>query len=188
MAAAFLMATTQLLVRTVIPRTPDPGACMTEVNRQLCTQAFNGQFVTMLIVLLDLEHGTLEVATAGHYPPLVDDGKGNFRALKMESQLVLAVEPDQVYITEKFHVASESAVVLYTDGIAELQAEDGTRYSTNDLIEALRGPTAVSQVIIDRTLQRVDQFRGKRDIDDDLTLVVMRMKRVTLREKVDSRK
>ena len=65
MAAAFLMATTQLLVRTTMPRIMDPGKCMEEVNRQLCTQVFHGQFVTMLIMVLDLENGILDAVSAG---------------------------------------------------------------------------------------------------------------------------
>jgi sigma-B regulation protein RsbU (phosphoserine phosphatase) len=69
MAAAFLMATTQLLVRTTMPRVSDPAACLEEVNRQLCVQVFNGQFVTMQVLVLDVENGTVEVATAGHPPP-----------------------------------------------------------------------------------------------------------------------
>ena len=94
MAAAFLMATTQLLVRTTMARVGDPGACMEEVNRQLCTQVFHGQFVTMLIVVLDLEHSQLELATAGHAAPLISEGGGPFRELDTETQLVLGMEPD----------------------------------------------------------------------------------------------
>src|SRR2546430_9406908 len=70
MAAAFLMATTQLLVRSTLPRVLDPGQCMEEVNRQLCLHVYSGQFVTLLIAILDLDRHTAEVATAGHPPPL----------------------------------------------------------------------------------------------------------------------
>ena len=38
-----------------MPRIGAPGACLEEVNRQLCTQAFNGQFVTMLLAVIDVE-------------------------------------------------------------------------------------------------------------------------------------
>ena len=71
MSAAFLMATTQLLVRTTMSRITDPGRCLEEVNRQLCTQVFNGQFVTLQLIVLDPETGTIELATAGHPAPLV---------------------------------------------------------------------------------------------------------------------
>src|SRR5262249_30578646 len=60
MAAAFLMATTQLLVRMTLSRYQDPGRCLFEVNRQLCTQGFQGQFVTMLVIVLDPAANTLE--------------------------------------------------------------------------------------------------------------------------------
>ena len=63
-----LMATTQLLVRTNLPRVCDPGFCLEEVNRQLCTQVFNGQFVTMLIAVIDLENRQIDIASGGHPP------------------------------------------------------------------------------------------------------------------------
>src|SRR6201999_795865 len=69
MAAAFLMATTQLLVRGVMTRVGDPGACLEEVNRQLCTQVFNGQFVTMVLMVIDSEQQYIDIANAGHPAP-----------------------------------------------------------------------------------------------------------------------
>jgi sigma-B regulation protein RsbU (phosphoserine phosphatase) len=76
MAAAFLMATTQLLVRTTMPRVLDPARCLEEINRQLCVQVFNGQFFTMLIAVLDVRNGTVDVATAWHPRPLVGGTRG----------------------------------------------------------------------------------------------------------------
>src|SRR5439155_8415781 len=67
MAAALLMATTQLLVRMALSRYQDAGRCLQEVNKQLCMQAgstFKGQFVTMLVMVLDTRHGTMQVASA----------------------------------------------------------------------------------------------------------------------------
>ncbi len=99
MSAAFLMATTQLLVRTTLTRLSDPGACLAEVNRHLCVQAFNGQFVTMLVAVIDPANLRLELATAGHPSPLLTDGR-TFRPLTVEPQLVLGVDPDAEYPTE----------------------------------------------------------------------------------------
>src|SRR4029450_5036460 len=95
-SAAFLMATTQLLIRTTMLRLGDPGRCLEEVNRQLCSQMFNGQFVTVLIMAIDLSKDALEAATAGHFPPMVSDGR-ELRPLPMEHQLVLGVCDDETY-------------------------------------------------------------------------------------------
>ena len=53
MSAAFLMATTQLLVRNIMPRVAHAGECLDEINKQLVQQSFSGQFVTLLILVID---------------------------------------------------------------------------------------------------------------------------------------
>jgi serine phosphatase RsbU (regulator of sigma subunit) len=179
MAAAFLMATTQLLVRTTMPRLLDPGLCMQEVNRQLCTQVFRGQFVTMLILLLDLERSTLKIATAGHAAPLVSKNGGPFAALPMKSQLVLAVDENQVYPTENYQLDSRTSLLLYTDGVIDVQSPTGDRLDSKRLREILSGqpgqniPFASAQSMIDHVLSVIDEFRHGEELEDDLTLVAI---------------
>ena len=74
MSAAFLMATTQLLVRNIMPRVAHAGECLDEINKQLVQQSFNGQFVTLLILVIDPCRNTMEIANAGHMPPLIGQG------------------------------------------------------------------------------------------------------------------
>ena len=126
MAAAFLMATTQLLVRTTLSQYQDPGRCLAAVNQQLCTQGFRGQFVTMIILVLDRESGTMAVATAGHPAPLVAR-EGRFEPLAMEPQLVLGVDPDERYQTRRFQMEPGGSLLLYTDGVVETEQAGGVR-------------------------------------------------------------
>lgn len=170
MAAAFLMATTQLLVRTTMMRVSDPGRCLEEVNRQLCTQIFNGQFVTMLIVVLDLRTGEVEAATAGHYPPLISDGE-SFQPLAMEYQLVLGVEKNVTYPTERFELPPRASLLLYTDGVLDVRNARGDRFESGGLQRSLYGPIATAQSMIDSVRGAIDRFRGARELPDDLTLV-----------------
>ena len=62
MAAAFLVATTQLLLRQhALQRLEsDVSAAMGEVNRQLCSLSHSGQFVTMLLMVMDLRGKEIE--------------------------------------------------------------------------------------------------------------------------------
>ena len=150
MSAAFLMATTQLLVRTTMERINDPGRCLTEVNRQLCTQVFNGQFVTMQVLVIDPAAGAIELATAGHPPPLLAEGAdasrrrarpaavaSPFQPLSLEPQLVLGVDADTVYETEHFTLPPGAVLLLYTDGAADVQAPDGRRLGNDGLRRSL---------------------------------------------------
>ncbi len=182
MAAAFLMATTQLLVRTTLARVADPGTCLAEVNRQLCSQAFNGQFVTMLVAVIDPARRRLDLATAGHPSPLVTDGKA-FAELPVEPQLVLGIECDAEYATETFDLPPGAGLLLYTDGVVECPAGDrtpdrGQRFGTARLRLAVGGPTALGSArsLVDRVVSAVDAFRGPGELDDDLTVVAVRLR------------
>ncbi|MEL7238276.1 MAG: SpoIIE family protein phosphatase, partial [Planctomycetota bacterium] len=69
-SAAFLMATTQMLVKTTLQRTGDPGRTLEEVNNILAAQSKGQQFVTILLAILDPVTQELHIASAGHQAPL----------------------------------------------------------------------------------------------------------------------
>jgi serine phosphatase RsbU (regulator of sigma subunit) len=174
MAAAFLMATTQLLVRNIMPRVADAGACLAEVNRQLCTQAFHGQFVTMLIVVLDPNRCSMELATAGHPPPLIGNG-AEFRLMPLKPDLMLAVDEDTRYTAQRFDLVAGTSLVLYTDGVPDAQRPDGQRFSIEGLSDSLHGRFDSAQSILDAVRAAVDEFRQGRDLADDLTVVTIQL-------------
>jgi phosphoserine phosphatase RsbU/P len=174
MAAAFLMATTQLLVRTTMMRVGDPGRCLEEVNHQLCVQVFNGQFVTMQIVVIDLEKGELLICTAGHPAPLIGEGE-SFSPLPIEPQLVLGVDADIPFETQRFSVGKGASVLLYTDGVIDAQSDSGDRYNVEGLAASLCRNFDNAQAIVDAVVEAIDDFRGGRELADDLTLVAIQL-------------
>src|SRR5665213_1539874 len=159
-AAAFLMATTQLLVRNILPNTGDPARCLEEVNRQLTNQVFNGQFVTMQVLLIDAANGHVEIATAGHPPPLIGDGEA-FRPLKIEPQLVLGVDARAKYCTERFRIRPGWSILLYTDGVVEAQNP--------------AGPIESAEALLQNALSAINTFRRGRELTDDLTLLAVQL-------------
>jgi serine phosphatase RsbU (regulator of sigma subunit) len=180
MSAAFLMATTQLLVHTTMLRLADPGKTLDEVNRQLCTQVFNGQFVTMLVCVLDLETGRLEIAAAGHYPPVLGYN-GHFEPLPAESQLVLGVDGDARYPTEVFDVLPGTTLVMYTDGVIDARSPDGKRFGLAGVLDSVRGHTETAQGLVDSVVGRINHFRGTQELPDDLTLVCIQTQGMSAR-------
>ena len=174
MAAAFLMATTQLLVRNIMARVSDPGAAMEAVNRQLCSQMFHGQFVTMLILAMDFKKNQLEAASAGHPPPLIG-ANGKLRRLELEAQLVLGVEKQVRYPTQKFPLPPMSNVLLYTDGVLDAHSSTGDHFGTERLLAALNGHCATAQEMINSISAAVRQFCGKLEPEDDLTLLAIQL-------------
>lgn len=173
-AAAFLMATTQLLVRNTLPTAGDPGRCLIEVNRQLTNQVFNGQFVTMQVLVIDPTNGHVEIATAGHPPPLIGDEQ-SFRPLKIEPQLVLGVDARAVYMTERFRIRPGWCILLYTDGAVETENPAGQRLRLDGLRRALVSPIQNAEALLQQAISAVNTFRQGKDLADDLTLLAMQL-------------
>jgi serine phosphatase RsbU (regulator of sigma subunit) len=174
MSAAFLMATTQLLVRNTLVRLADPGRCLEEVNRQLCVQVFNGQFVTMVLVLIDLQRSRLQIATAGHPAPLIATGE-SFKPIPIEPQLVLGVDRDTRYVTENYKLPPQASLLLYTDGVVECPNAEYNRFGNERLRKILQGKYGSAAEILQRVVKAVDDFRGPRMLDDDLTMVAVQV-------------
>jgi sigma-B regulation protein RsbU (phosphoserine phosphatase) len=179
MSAAFLMATTQLLVRNTMVRLADPGRCLEEVNRQLCVQVFNGQFVTMVVMILDVQRGSLQVAIAGHPAPLIADGE-SFQPIPLEPQLVLGVDRETKYVTETYDLSPQTSLLLYTDGVVECPDSKLARFGDERLRRTLYGRYDTAQEMLTRVITAVDEFRGNRVLDDDLTMVAIQLQSVPL--------
>jgi sigma-B regulation protein RsbU (phosphoserine phosphatase) len=180
MAAAFLMATTQLLVRNIMARIPDPGAAMEAVNQQLTSQMFHGQFVTMLILTLDFHRNQFEAASAGHPPPLIGAGNGNLRRLDMEAQLVLGVEKEVHYPTQRFALPPLSSLLLYTDGVIEARTAKGDCFGPERMLDTLQGHCGSAREMVDAVSDSIGKFCGDLAPEDDVTLVAIRLGKIPL--------
>jgi serine phosphatase RsbU (regulator of sigma subunit) len=173
-AAAFLMSTTQLMVRTIMTRVGDPGRCLEEVNHHLCVQMFNGQFVTMLILVIDCERGEVLAASAGHAGPLVSEGE-SFEPMPVQPQLVLGVEESMTYPTQRFPISPGASLLLYTDGVIDVQNPAGERFGDQRLHRSLNGRFDTAQDVLKAALDAVTDFRAGTELTDDLTFVAIQL-------------
>jgi serine phosphatase RsbU (regulator of sigma subunit) len=173
MSAAFLMATTQLLVRTTLPGLCDPGPCLQQVNHQLCVQAFNGQFVTMVLLILDPRSGRVDIASAGHPLPLLVS-QTSVTPMPVEPDLVLGVEAASKYHTQSFMIAPGDSLLLYTDGVVDCENPAGERFGINRLLTCA-GAAGGAQATIDAVVAAVTGFRSGKARPDDVTMLAVKL-------------
>jgi serine phosphatase RsbU (regulator of sigma subunit) len=172
--AAFLMATTQLIVRNTMPRLRDPGLCLTELNRQLCSLVYNGQFVTMLILVIDHDASAIEIASAGQAPPMLKrDGKA--APVPLESELVVGVDAGMEYRSHRLRVRAGDTLLLYTDGVIETMDEHDVQFGTDRLAEIAAQSPEDPEVMLKNIIQAIDTHRGGSEAEDDITLVGIRL-------------
>ncbi|MFB4278019.1 SpoIIE family protein phosphatase [Nonomuraea sp. MTCD27] len=77
------------------------------------------QFTTLCYALLDPARRHLEIANAGHLPPLVVPASGRARLLEVFHGLALGVDPRYTYRSQSFSVPPNGTLLFYTDGLVE---------------------------------------------------------------------
>jgi serine phosphatase RsbU (regulator of sigma subunit) len=172
LSAAMQMSSVQLLAQGALRTQPDPGKALALVNATLCLHDFSGQFVTLLLLVLDPRTGEVAFASAGHPAPvLLRDGKVS--ELPQESELMLGVQPDVVYPTNHARLHAPATLLLYTDGLPETFGPRGQLLGLPNVLACLRQlpPRTTPEALINQVKQLADSHRGTTPLHDDLTLL-----------------
>lgn len=170
-AAALLMAKLSAETRYSLYSETTAAAAMTRLNQRI--SALNIQrFVTMVLVILDPKEHTLTVSNAGHMAPLVRKKNGAISEPgETISGLPLGITDAVDYDQAEFSLDLGETVTLYTDGINEAIAADGSFFTIDrmrqHLTRAAEKPVAIGQRMVDDVWQHL----GKAPQNDDMCLV-----------------
>ena len=106
----------------------------------------------------------------------------HFTQMPVPPQLVMGIDADVSYPTERFTLPAGASMLLYTDGVTDaIAAADTQRFMVEGLQKALYGRFETAQAIIDAVVDAVDQFRGEKDLPDDVTLVAIQLQASAVR-------
>jgi sigma-B regulation protein RsbU (phosphoserine phosphatase) len=75
------MAMVHGLVRELVEHELSPARLLRQVNRMLCDQKMDMQFVTAFYAILDPTNASLKYAIAGHPPPFLRKASGQVKNL-----------------------------------------------------------------------------------------------------------
>jgi serine phosphatase RsbU (regulator of sigma subunit) len=171
--AALVASMVKLAFSTQVEETLDPASVLAGMNRLLCRQ-LDGTFVTAVYAAIDTQARTITVANAGHPALLVGRADGVVED-SPERGLMLGFVPDASYASARLELRDGDRILLYTDGIPEAQSPGGEFLDTGRLRAWLTsGCAGVAGACADSILSRLEDWRGSRAFDDDVTLVVAR--------------
>ncbi|OQY03366.1 MAG: hypothetical protein B6I25_08155 [Planctomycetales bacterium 4572_13] len=177
-AAALLMATARGILRSHSNESDSLAHLMTHLNEHLAKDGIrSGRFMTMLLCSIDSKSNKMHYVSAGHDPPIVYDPRTDvFTELEL-GQVPLGIMEHVEYEENVYsQVRSGQVFMMATDGVWEMQNEEGTQYGKEHLCEFLRENAHLSASEISRRLYEVlDQFRGNVKQDDDVTFVIIKV-------------
>jgi serine phosphatase RsbU (regulator of sigma subunit) len=168
------------LVEEHVQATADPGELLTRVNRALAVilkQADTTMFATCFYVVADVERVQLRFANAGH-PSALHIQRGNGTAQKLQGNgrpgPAMGIFPTASYVTSSSPMKKGDRVMLFTDGLFEVEDASGTLFTEEQLHTTVTRYAALpAQEFFDRVISDVRQFSERKSFDDDVCVVGM---------------
>ena len=176
-AAALLMSATAASVQleTNEPRTVCEVA--SHLNKELFALQDDGRFVTMFLAELDPRTGQLNYINCGHNPALLVRRDGGEAIWLRASWMPVGMAPEIECSLDEVRLEPGDILVLYTDGVTDAGARDANEFGTGRLLESVRlHSNGSAREICDQLWSDVADFTQRDSLDDDLTLMVVKMK------------
>jgi sigma-B regulation protein RsbU (phosphoserine phosphatase) len=172
--AAVRMAMTRVLF-SAYPNVPsDPADVLTYLNRHLC-KVVEPSFITALYMVYDAHQQLMQMANAGHPPPLIYHvSDGAVTTWSMRGLFPMGIDLyDHVPVSEK-KLEKGDRLLLYTDGVTERFNPAGEMYGEQRLIKQFAaGPAGNTKDILDGIIYDVEKFADGQSADDDQVLLVV---------------
>jgi PAS domain S-box-containing protein len=179
--SALVTAMVRGLVEELRPVALDPGQLLTRLNadlRAILQQTGTPLFTTAFYLVADLERRQVYYANAGHPRPfLVRRLAKAVEVLKNpdgKARPALGLFADSTYPTASCPLSAGDLVMLFTDGLYEVEGADGQPFSQELLLEAVRKHASLHCAdLFSALLCEIQQFSSNHEFSDDVCLVGM---------------
>jgi sigma-B regulation protein RsbU (phosphoserine phosphatase) len=179
--AALVTAMIRAIAEELKPLARDPANFLRKLNFDLCSILKNTgspMLTTAFYVVADCATGTMRFANAGHPKPLLlRRPAGTVIPLvnaSGKSQPALGLFEDPVYSTTEVEIQPGDFLMLFTDGIYEVQGQHEELYSQERLSHDVKNLlTRPPSELFDELLGVVRSFALNGEFEDDVCLVGM---------------
>jgi serine phosphatase RsbU (regulator of sigma subunit) len=183
--SALVTAMMRALVEELRALAADPGQLLTRLNRDLRSmlqQTGTPLFTTAFCLVADLEAHQITFANAGHPRPFhVHALSGEVEILKYadgKTRPALGLFENTVYPSTSRPLSGGDIVMLYTDGLFEVEGPGNAVFSQDQLLEAVRRNARLHcDPLFDELLKEIGEFAAGHPFTDDVCLVGMEVSR-----------
>ncbi len=174
--AALFMARAVTVLETQARRHASPDRLLAAAATRLTENNEACMFATVLCGRLEVATGHLQLASAGHEPPLLLHADGRSELLALETGPPLGVDAAATYALYSGVLPAGATLVGYTDGVTEAFDAEHRAYGHQRLGQVLSaGDTAAT--VCHRILRDVRGFAGNVAQSDDITILAIGRRR-----------
>jgi len=166
-SAALYMAKFISDFRYTALRYESPEQTLESLNNSL-TKGPRGMFITAMYIIIDIYSGQGKIAAAGH-PPFIKHSKEGVAMVISPSGTPLGIMP-MVYPVSDVAISSGESILLMTDGVFEAKNHIGQRLGFERIVDFV-STLPSGDDLVESVSKYVNNFIGKMEMADDLTLV-----------------
>src|SRR5437764_8117320 len=177
--AALITAMMRAMIETHATEAPDPGRLLTQLNSEftgILRQTGTLVFVTVLYCVINVREGIARFSRAGHPPPLqARRSSGEVQTIVMDADSAgpaIGIIPNAQFKTTEANLERGDFLLFFTDGIIEVEAQDGSQFGIEGLQESIRSHLDQrTHCLIDAIVSDVYKFGDSAFLTDDACLV-----------------
>ncbi len=167
--ASALAETVRSGIRAVAGLEKSPAFVLGHLNRVLLDEG-TLQFVTVLLLRLDTRTNEVRVASAGHPPPFLAGRRGARIVEPVYGPPLGTFDYQYEEAVSSFH--PDEVLLLYTDGLTEARAADGSLFGEDKVLRTLSDAAPDSPAAATAALKEaVERFAP--DLRDDMQLLAV---------------
>jgi serine phosphatase RsbU (regulator of sigma subunit) len=183
--AALITAMMRAMIESHSADARDPGRLLTQLNSEftgILKQTGTLVFVTVLYCVIGVTTGKVRFSRAGHPPPL----RARRRSGEVQSLIIggdsagpaIGIIPNAPFKTTEASLETGDFLLFFTDGIIEVEANNGSQFGIEGLQESVRSnldqPT---ESLLDAVVGDVYRFGDSTVLTDDACLVAAELAR-----------
>ncbi len=177
--AALVAAIIRTMVHDLKSFWDKPAEFLTRLNHELRSTLRDTQtpiFASAFYAVVDIEKGEVHFANAGHPKPLlVHPEARRTRPLNgFKPGPALGLFDETCYKASREPLAAQDVMLLFTDGLFEVEGPNGRHYDYASLLESVsRRGNLPSAKLCGEVISEIKQFSASKEFNDDVCLVAV---------------
>ena len=169
--AAILMANFQAILRTLAKLKSDLKSFVISLNDTVTEITRGEKFITLFLAEYDIKTRKLQYINAGHNPPVMYNDKG-FKLLETGCTILGMFEELPSIEAGEEIIDEGTTLVNYTDGLTDLENEEGFNFTIERLLEFIKTNREYSMAVFNNLLLKtIMDFKGNREFVDDISIL-----------------
>ncbi len=174
--AALFMAKTVSEFKFSARDRQEPAGALEQVNNAIASETTGGLFVTMSYAIFDLVDKKMMLSNGGHLPVAAVSISGVSQLLSAEEGMPIGVMEGVAFANSTYPLHAGDAFAFYSDGVSEARNRRKEEYDVQRLQKVLAiGRSETAENIAKRVVEDLDQFMGKAEQHDDITLIIVKI-------------